>query len=102
MNLFFAEKSRAGRFEDRLCAATISPQGRLRRTWEFSQPGHRLNLLSAATNDVRLRDFSAAETLTIDAKGKIVSHTPLGKPGGFVTLPIAVDLDGDGRNELVV
>ena len=101
-NLFFAERSKAGRFEDRLFTASIDPQGRLRRNWVFSRPAHRLNLLSASTNEIRLRDLTDGQALTVDAKGKIVSQAPLGKQGGFVTMPIAVDLDGDRRNEIVV
>ena len=40
--------------------------------------------------------------MIVDAKGRVVSLADLGKQGGFVTIPIAVDLDGDGRNEIVV
>ncbi|MDW8366667.1 MAG: FG-GAP-like repeat-containing protein, partial [Abditibacteriales bacterium] len=51
---------------------------------------------------VRVRDLTAGKVLTVDAQGKVVSQTDLGKPGGFTTMPIVVDLDGDGRNEIVV
>ncbi len=100
--LFFAEKSKSGRFEDSFCAASLMPDGSLKRIWKFAQPGHRLNLVFAGTNEVRVRDLTAAKVLTLDAKGKMISQTELGKPGGFTTLPIAVDLDGDGRNEIVI
>jgi hypothetical protein len=93
---FYAEQSQAGRYEDKLCAATIDAGGKCRRRWEFSRPGHRLNLLSATTNEVRLSDLSSQEVLTVDAKGQVVSQAALGKPGGFVTMPIAVDLEGAG------
>src|SRR5216684_1483679 len=62
----------------------------------------KLNLLSAATNEVRLRDLTAGEVLTVDAKGRIITKAELGKPAGFVTMPVAVDLDGEGRNEIVL
>jgi len=102
MEFFFATKNRKGAFEDRLQGATINSTGVLRKTWDFSRPGHRLNLLSISTNEIRLRDLTVGEVLTVDANAKIVAHSPLGRPTGFITMPIAVDLDGDGRNEIVV
>jgi hypothetical protein len=100
--LFYAEKSKPSRFEDAFYAASLIPGGSLKRAWKFEQRGHRLNLVFASTNEVRVRDLTAAKVLTIDAKGKVTNQSDLGKPGGFITMPIVVDLDGDGRNEIVV
>jgi len=99
---FYAAQSQSGRFEDMLCAASLMPNGTLKRKWKFAQRGHRLNLVYASAGEMRVRDLTAAKVLTVDAKGKVVGQSDLGKPGGFVTMPIVVDLDGDGRNEIVV
>jgi outer membrane protein assembly factor BamB len=109
---FYAEKSKSNRFEDAFYAVSLmsesqvptkpSLHGKLKRVWKFVQRGHRLNLVSAGTNEVRVRDLTSAKLLTIDAKGKLANQTDLGKPGGFTTMPIVVDLDRDGRNEIVV
>jgi outer membrane protein assembly factor BamB len=99
---FYAEKSKSGRFEETFAAIALMPDGTLKRTWKFAQGNHRLNLVSATAGEVRVRDLTVAKVLAIDAKGTVVSKTDLGQPGGFSTLPIVVDLDGDGRNEIVV
>jgi hypothetical protein len=101
-DLFYAERSDSSRFEDGFHAVSLMPDGTLKRTWEFVERGHRLNMVFAGTNEVRVRDLTAAKVLTIDANGKVVNQTDLGKPGGFSTMPIVVDLDGDGRNEILV
>jgi hypothetical protein len=100
--LFYAEKSESSRFEDAFYAVSLMPDGTLKGVWKFGQSGHRLNLLFASTNEVRVRDLTTAKALTIDPNGKVVNQTDLGKPGGFTTMPIVVDLDGDGRSEIVV
>jgi hypothetical protein len=99
---FYAEKSGRNRFEDAFHAVSLTPGGALKRGWSFARPGQRLNLVLASTNEVRVRDLTAGKLLTIDAKGKVVTQTDLGRPGGFSTMPIVVDLDGDGRNEIVL
>ncbi|MCS6919621.1 MAG: FG-GAP-like repeat-containing protein [Fimbriimonadales bacterium] len=99
---FYAVRSKAGRFEDAFYAVSLTPDGRLKRRWHFAKRGHRLNLIFACAGEACVRDLTTGKTLTIDAQGKVISETDLGKPGGFTTLPIVVDLDGDGRNEIVV
>jgi len=99
---FYAEKNKSSRFEDAFHATSLTPEGVLKPAWKFVERGHRLNLISATTNEVRVRDLTTAKVLNIDANGKVVNQTDLGKPGGFTTMPIVVDLDGDGRNEIVV
>jgi outer membrane protein assembly factor BamB len=101
-NFFFGIKSPKGAFEDKFVAASIDAQGKISRNWEFQRPGHRLNLLSATTNEVTIRDLTASELLTVDARSKVTTRAPLGKPPGFSTVPIALDLDKDGRTEIVV
>jgi outer membrane protein assembly factor BamB len=97
---FYARKS--GRLEDAFRAVSLAPDGSLKESWKFSEPGHRLNLVFASAGEVRVRDLTTAKVLTIDAKGKVTTRSDLGKPGGFTTMPIVVDLDRDGRNEIVV
>ena len=98
---FYGQKSTSGRFVDHFFASSLT-NGRLQRTWRYAKPGHRLNLIHASLGEVRLRDLTAAKVLTLDTKATVVRNGDLGKPGGFTTMPIAVDLDGDGRNEVVV
>jgi len=105
--LFYAMKGRKGKFEDRLYAVSLLPDGKLKRKWHLERPGHRLNLIHAGPDDkgtpvVRLRDLTIQRVLTVDAKGKVKGETDLDRPGGFATTPIVVDLDGDGRNEIVL
>lgn len=99
---FVAHPGKTGRFDDGFTALTLGPNGSLKRTWEFAQRGHRLNLVLAMTNEVQVRDLTAGKVLTLDAKGQITRQTDLGQPGGFSTLPIVVDLNGDQRNEIVI
>lgn len=100
--LFVSERSRAGQFEDTFAACSFEPDKKLKRVWNFSQRGHRLNLVSVAEGVARINDLTAGKVLTVDAAGKRTQQTELGKPGGFSTLPIVADLNGDGRNEIVV
>ncbi len=99
---FVAHPGRTGRFEDRFSALTLWPKGELKRTWEFAHRGHRLNLVQALTNEVQVRDLTACKVLTLDADHRIKKRSDLGQPGGFTTLPIVVDLNGDQRNEIVI
>lgn len=100
--IFVGERSEAGRFEDGFIAISLAPDGALKRIWEFAARGHRLSLVSAISGEVRVQDFTAEKILTVHAQGKVTAQSELGRPGGFSTLPIVVDLDGDGRNEIVV
>ena len=75
--------------------------------WSHSVAGHRLDLVEvrqAADGGPRfgVRDLTAGIVLELDAGQTVLSQTDLGAPGGFATTPIAVDLDGDGTNEIVV
>ncbi len=99
---FVAKKSRAGRFEDAFAAVSLKPDKSLKRTWEFAQRDHRLNLVSATPDEVLVNDITARQVLTLNPKGKVTGRMKLGQPCGFKTLPIAVDLNDDGRNEIVV
>jgi outer membrane protein assembly factor BamB len=113
--LFCARPNRAGSGEDRLEAWSLSPsRGTLVRTWRFGRAGHRLNLVSVERGTpgaapagligwtVSVRDLTSKRALTIDSGGRIVDDQDLGRPSHFSTTPIVVDLDGDGRNEIVV
>ena len=99
---FVAHPSKSGRFDDAFSAISFRPNSSPRRTWQFAQRGHRLNLVSAIASEMRVNDLTANQALTLNAKGKVTGRADLGQPGGFTTLPIVVDLDGDGRNEIIV
>jgi outer membrane protein assembly factor BamB len=98
--IFYAVRSPRGKFEDRLCADAFA-SGKLQRKWTFERAGHRLNLIHAGSDEVRVRDLTAGRLLTLNAQGKVIADADLGQPGGFITTPIVVDLDGDGHNEVV-
>lgn len=100
--LFVAQKSRAGRFEDVFVALSLKRKEGLKRIWKFSQPGHRLNLVSTVAGEMQINDLTAGQVLRVDANSKVTGRSELGRPGGFSTMPIVVDLNGDGRNEIVV
>lgn len=104
--LFFGERSAKARVEDSVAAVSLSG-GRAREKWRCARPGHHLNLVHAGQTDssavnVRVRDLTAGRELTLDESGRVTAEADLGRPGGFSTTPIVVDLDGDGRNEIVL
>ncbi len=99
---FCAEPSKAGKFEDSLSAASLGLKSKLEIKWRFDRPGHRLNLVHAEPGEALVRDLTSSKVLTLDAAGKVASEADLGRAGGFTTTPVAVDLDGDGTNEIVV
>ncbi|MDW8120917.1 MAG: hypothetical protein RMK62_01205, partial [Armatimonadota bacterium] len=105
--IFYGVKSEAGKFDDTFYAVSLTVSGRLVRKWRYQQKGDRLNLIFAGLDSkgtvvVRVRNLTKGKVVMIDGKGKVVDETDLGKPGGFRTMPIVVDLDGDGVNEIVV
>ncbi len=78
-----------------------------RRVWSLAIAGHQLELVEARRNALdelrlRVRDRTAGKVLDVSAQGKVVGQSDLGEPGGFSTVPIAVDLNGDGRSEIIV
>jgi outer membrane protein assembly factor BamB len=100
--LFLGKRSAAGTFDDGFFSAGISHAGKFERAWQFRVPGHRLNLVSAGPEQFGVRDLTAGEILKVNGRGEVISRSPLGEPGGFSTLPIVADLDGDGTNEIVL
>jgi outer membrane protein assembly factor BamB len=105
--LFVGVRSNAGPFEDAIREVTLTPGGELVTKWTFARPGHRLNLLHAGPDDsgtpiVTIRDLADGQTLTLNAHGALSKSVETGRVPGFTTTPIVVDLDGDGRNEIVL
>ncbi|HEX4588473.1 MAG TPA: FG-GAP-like repeat-containing protein [Gemmataceae bacterium] len=105
--LFVASRSTAGPFEDSIKAVALTPQGEPVTKWTFARRGHRLNLLHAGTDEtgmpvVTIRDLAAGHTLTLDARAAVTKTVDTGRVPGFTTTPIVVDVDGDGRNEIVL
>ncbi|MCC6443134.1 MAG: PQQ-like beta-propeller repeat protein [Armatimonadetes bacterium] len=105
--LLYAVRSRQGRFEDKIHAVSLLPDGGLKTRWRFSLPGHRLNVIQAGPDEtgspsIHIRDLTANRLLTVDATGKVAQDSGLGRPGGFATLPIVADLDGDRAGEIVL
>ncbi|HEX5447333.1 MAG TPA: hypothetical protein VFW87_26195, partial [Pirellulales bacterium] len=105
--LFFARRSAGSTTADSLAALDVLSQAGLKQAWSFTRPGHMLNLVQAerpidGTPSFAIRDLTSDELLRVSAKAEISATSGLGKPGGFSTMPIVVDLDADGRNEIVV
>jgi hypothetical protein len=105
--LFYATRSAIGPFDDAVQAATLTTDRELVAKWSFTRPGHRLNLLHAGPDDsgkpiVTIRDLTAGQTLTLDTHAAVTKSADTGRVPGFTTTPIVVDLDGDGRNEIVL
>lgn len=108
--LFVAIKNVHEKFPDTIRAVRLEGaqgENELRVCWEFSRPGHHLNLLRVGSDDgdapvVRIRDLTTGETLSLDAHAAIIRAEAAGRVPGFSTTPIVVDLDRDGRNEIVL
>jgi outer membrane protein assembly factor BamB len=105
--LFIAARSGAGPFEDAVRAVALTARGEVVTRWSFSRAGHRLNLLHAGPDEtgtpvVTIRDLTAGQTLTLDFHAAATKSVATGRVPGFTTTPIVVDLDGDGRNEIVL
>ncbi|MDO8588844.1 MAG: PQQ-binding-like beta-propeller repeat protein [Armatimonadota bacterium] len=104
--LFYTAKSKRGRCEDTVCAASFTLAGKIKTKWRFSRPGNRLNIIQAGLDatgavTVIVHDLTAGKTITLNGRGEVMAEVDLGKPGGFVTTPIAADLDGDGACEII-
>ena len=99
-------KKQRGRFSDRLQALSLLSDGTLQTTWQIYRPGHRLNLTRAGPGaggvHVRVHDLTTRQWLTFDRQVHLTGEGDLGKPRGFTTTPIVVDLDGDRVNEVVL
>jgi hypothetical protein len=100
-------KSKTGNFDDKVVAASIDAKGVVHTKWQLDRPGHRLNVMYAGTDGagstvVKVNDLTAGRALVVNALGAVTAESDIGKPGGLWTMPIAVDLDGDGANEIVV
>ncbi len=105
--LFYALKSSDGRFEDTVLGASLTPGGELEPKFRFSIAGHRLNTIHAGPDGtgapiVRIRDLTDGNVLTVNAAGTIIAEANLGRPSGFQTTPIVVDIDADGTSEIIV
>ena len=79
----------------------------LETVWQWSRPGHRLNVTYAGRKrdgevEIKVRDLTTDRVLTLNGQGILAADGPLGWPGGFVTTPIAADLNRDGNNEIIV
>jgi outer membrane protein assembly factor BamB len=102
-SLFVAGRDPAGTFVDRFRAFALNTNSvGVHESWTFGREGHRLNLTDVHDDKITIRDFSDCQLLGVDANGHVVRQDKLPKSGGFQTLPIVVDLDGDQRNEIVV
>jgi outer membrane protein assembly factor BamB len=104
--LFYGVRSKAGPFDDGISVVALTSNG-LSSKWRYSAIGHRLNLLHAGLDDrgkpvVTIRDLTIGQTLTLDGQASVVQVADTGRLPGFSTTPIVVDLDGDGRNEIVL
>jgi len=91
-------------------------RGEKLRSWQISPSGISARLTYASTTPIAvlsvhgtggtcriaLRDLETNALVTLDAAGNVVSQDSNDKPPGYRHTPIVSDLDGDGRNEIVV
>jgi hypothetical protein len=102
-SLFVAEWTESTPFCDSLRAFALNADGRgIHVTWSFGRRGHRLNLMEAVGARMTVRDLTDQRLLTVDAAGAVAHDEKLPKFGGFQTMPIAVDLNGDHRHEIII
>ncbi|HPC44163.1 MAG TPA: FG-GAP-like repeat-containing protein, partial [Candidatus Latescibacteria bacterium] len=57
---------------------------------------------SGAGCRIAVRNLSTNALLTLDAAGNVLSEDPNDRPKGYRPTPVVSDLDGDGRNEILV
>lgn len=105
--LIVARRSDTDRSEDSFLSVQLQRNRGAAQTWSFERPGHRMNLIHAGPDGDRpfvakVRDLDDGKLFEVDGNGKFVNEGPFGRPGGFSAVPIVVDLDNDGRNEVIV
>jgi outer membrane protein assembly factor BamB len=105
--LFYATPSNEGLFDRAIHAVGLKPNGGLETKWFFERRGDRPNVLHAGPDEsgkpvVTIRDLASGQTLTVDAQCRVLKAVDTGRVPGFTTTPIVVDLDDDGRNEIVL
>jgi len=105
--LFAALPDQTASREDALIGVRLTAKGELREAWRYARPGERLNLLHAGPDAggefvARVRALNAGTEAVVNAAGAVLSENRIAGPTNFTTTPIVVDLDADGRNEVVV
>jgi len=105
--LFMVRKSKGSSVGDSLLGASIAQDGEWNNVWAYAAPKHILNVVHMdegidGEQSFTVRDLSTDRDRTISATGEVTKQLDSGQPGGFSTMPIVADLDGDGRNEIIV
>jgi outer membrane protein assembly factor BamB len=105
--LFVVRKSPESSVGDSLLGASIAKDGTWKNIWTYTKPHHILNLVNMHQRtdgepSFTVRDLSADLDLSVSATGEVTKQIDSGQPGGFSTMPIVANLDGDGRNEIIV
>jgi outer membrane protein assembly factor BamB len=89
-----------------LKAFGVHRRGRAIRKWTFRRPGVNLNVEAVAATpagtEIRLRDLRTGDLFVLNGRGELARTEKDNPPGGFSSAPIAVDLNHDGRCEIVV
>ncbi|HOX37627.1 MAG TPA: hypothetical protein PL033_06525 [Candidatus Brocadiia bacterium] len=88
----------------RIVAVGAGPDGRGVVKWSGDAGGKDLALMSARMDQscrLTFRDMNDGAMVELDASsGKAIRQAD--SPGGFATIPSVADVDGDGRNEILV
>ncbi len=105
--LFAVRKSQESSVGDSLIGASITKDGVWKNVWTYATPHHILNLVHMhqgidEEQSFTIRDLSDDRDLIVSATGAVMTQEDSGQPGGFSTMPIVADLDGDSRNEIIV
>ena len=93
---------------DRFEAYTLNRAGAAELRWHFQAPGNgsvnaRAVTAAVSGNFGRLQycELSSGDLVTVDPQEKELMRTP-GAISGYATVPVAADIDGDGRCEIAL
>src|SRR5581483_10014308 len=88
---------------DRFEAYALDRRGGVRRRWHYAvPPGQALEpRVYQGGGKWQFADLARGDLVTLDARGQEIARAR-GQLGGFATVPVAADSDGDGRCEIAL
>src|SRR5262249_35709373 len=91
---------------DRFEGYALSPQGKVARKWHYQAPrGRPVNARAVVPTDrggrLQFCDLPRGDLVTVDARGREAARVNAAIRG-YATVPVAADVNGDGRCEIAV